>query len=480
MIRTHRMAIRTAAVLFFLAAGMLFSLEPPTAEQRARYLLDGTLAARVASAKSFGNDRVHPDLLRDFRTRLDRLKPNSLGLPNGAADDLVSPAASLISGRLGSTGVNHVFTLLIDFADYPASNSAASIQGKMFGEGEGGYPLESLRGFYRRSSYNQLDIQGSTLGWYRPAVTRAGVPMTTNGRDNLIREALLYFESQGHDFSKYDNDHDGKIDYFLVIWSGPAGEWASFWWGYFTSFSKSLIIDGKQFSGTGYSWQWEARPYPGAFSPSTAIHETGHALGLPDLYDYDDEVGLKGGLGSVDTMDGSRGDHNGFSKMLLDWLTPQVCSHGSRTVFLQPAGVFPDALIFWPKYDIAEPFTEFYMVQNRSRVGNDLRLPGDGLLVFHIDATMDAYGDFLYNNSYTDRKYIRLMEADGLEEIEQGYAANAGDYYTPGTRLDWNTSPNSKGYNGSETAYLDRILKTDLDYSCKIGYEGRRYEFRRR
>ena len=37
-------------------------------------------------------------------------------------------------------------------------------------------------------------------------------------------------------------------------------------------------------------------------------------------------------------MDSNWGDHNCFSKMLLDWLTPQVVGSGSRTVVLRADG----------------------------------------------------------------------------------------------------------------------------------------------
>jgi M6 family metalloprotease-like protein len=480
MKRSLRIRLREKAmilpflILVLAIPGWLFSLEPPTKRQLAKYRLDGTLARRIADAKAFGNDRANPGLIGELQIRLERLRRKALGLSDAEIDGMLPVFPPGIRPGLRNKGNNKVFVLLIDFPDYPSSQTAASINGKIFGDGAGGYPLESLRNYYRRSSYSQLELQGSTLGWYRPAYDRSGVDQTDSGREDLIKEALTYFNGQGHDFSQYDNDNDGVIDYFLVIWTGPPGEWASFWWGYYTSWWDSpFVLDGKQFLGAHYSWQWESYPYPGTFSPDTTIHETGHALGLPDLYDYDDAVGPKGGVGGLDMMDNVWGDHNGFSKMLLDWLTPQVCSHGARTLTLRPTGSHKDAVIFWPNYDIARPFAEFFMVQNRYRVKNDAGLPADGLLIWHIDARLDAGGSFRYDNSYTTHKLVRLMEADGREEIERGYSADAGDYYVAGKSFSKSTTPNSNAYDGSRTnAYLESITTPSSNMTCNISFVG--------
>ncbi len=468
-----RMCARKKAVilpaLILTVSGGLFSLEPPTKQQLAEYRLDGTLARRVADARAIGNDRVNPGLLREFQTRLERMRLKGLGMSEAEIDGALPVFPPGNWTGLRNKGNNKVFVLLIDFPDYPASQTAASIDGKIFGDGAGEFPRESLRNYYRRSSYGQLEILGSTLGWYRPATNRTGVTQTTAGRENLIKEALTYFDGAGHDFSQYDNDNDGVIDYFLVVWAGPPGAWASFWWGYFTGWSSNFVLDGKQFGGATYSWQWESYPYPGTFRPYVTIHETGHALGLPDLYDYDDSVGPKGGVGGLDMMDGNWGDHNGFSKMLLDWLTPQVSGSGSQTYVLRPTGSYPDAVIFWPDYDIDSPFTEFFMVQNRTRENNDTGLPADGLIIWHIDATLDAWAGFLYDNSYTAHKLVRLMEADGLEEIEQNMGADGGDYYVSGKTFGPGTAPDTRGYDGSLTDVdLGSISPSASAISCTI------------
>ncbi len=442
---------RAWVLLCVLGPASALALEPPARGELARYLLDGSYSGRMRNALAFRNYIVAPELVRDFRERLVRARLADSGrIPDGASTVLGLPSGT--RNVLPSKGAVKVFALLISFPDYPAVNTMPAIVSKLFGDGDGGWPYESLRNYYRRASYGMLEIGGNVLGWYTPAFTRASMPQTTEARENLIKEALTYFHDRGHNFAQYDNDNNGGIDYFIVIWTGPNNGWANFWWGYQTAFSDAnFALDGKSFRNTRYSWQWEARNWPGAYDQVVVMHETGHALGLPDYYDYDDTVGPRGGLGGLDMMEANRGDHNCFSKMLLDWITPQAFTYGSRSFALGASGNTRDAAIVMPEFSALQPFDEFFIVQNRYRLENDSGLPGDGLLVWHVDARLNGSGGFLYDNSYTEHKLLRLMEADGLERIEQGYAATAADYYVAGKTFGPRTVPDSRRYDGTDS-----------------------------
>jgi len=443
-----------AAAVFSLSP-VAIALEPPTKEQLARYRLDGTLASRVARAKAFGNHKIPQRIQDRMEQKLGRLALARSGMSPQAAAGLLAPPPAWKG--MPTSGTVRVLALLISFNDYPGTTTPGYFASRLFGDGVGGPPYDSLRDFYLRSSYDQLTIEGNVLGWYQAPYARGTVAETDAGRQNLIKEALNFYEAQGHDFSQYDNDGDGAVDYFCVFWAGPHGEWAEFWWGYYTWFGDSTFrLDGKRL--TNYSWQWELYNYPsGTFNPSTIIHETGHALGVPDYYDYDDAVGPDGGVGNLDIMDGT-GDHNCFSKFMLDWITPTVVPGGTRTVSLRASGLYPDALLFMPGAADGGIFGEFFMVQNRLRSGNDTSLftGSDGLVVWHVDARLNARGsDFLYDNSYTDHKLLRLMEADGLEEIETFSAsADAGDYYKAGASFGPLTFPDTSRYGGMPTSML--------------------------
>jgi hypothetical protein len=118
---------------------------------------------------------------------------------------------------------------------------------------------------------------------------------------------------------------------------------------------------------------------------------------------------------------------------------------------LGASGSTREALIVMPEFSAAQPFDEFFIVQNRYRVENDSGLPGDGLLVWHVDARLNGSGGFRYDNSYTEHKLLRLMEADGLERIEQGGAATAADYYVAGKTFGPRTVPDSRRYDGTDS-----------------------------
>lgn len=458
---------------FFLFCWVMkgFGLEPPRKGELEKYQLDGSLAQRIQMAQILGNHLFSPHLVSHFKARLQRLALETQGKTETEINQVMA-SSPLIKGGLPARGTVKVLAILIAFDDFAPSNSAENISQKLFGDGDFNlFPYESLRNYYRRSSYFQLEIAGNTLGWYTTTEKRSGIKTDNQGREDLIKGVLKYIDKDvGHDFSQYDNDGDGVIDYLIVIWTGPNTGWGNFWWAYKYDFSDpSFRLDGKQLKT--YSWQWESEwqppNSPGIFWPRTLIHETGHALGLPDYYDYEKTVGPGGGVGGLDMMAEFGGDHNCFSKFLLDWITPTVFNSGNHEIKIRPSALAKDAVLFMPTAVQREPFSdypysEFFMIQNRRKIWNDEdpHFADNGLLIWHVDATLKNNGDdFLFDNSYTDHKLLRLMEADGKESIETanyadpkvGCQGDAGDYYRNGDVFGPQSTPNSNYYSGNGT-----------------------------
>ncbi|MFP5213711.1 MAG: M6 family metalloprotease domain-containing protein [Acidobacteriota bacterium] len=470
MRRLH--AVSIPIFVLFLALSTVprqaLSMAPPPKGEMQRYAEDGSLRERIERSIRVGNHRVNPQLVFNFQQNMHRL----LGLqpPQG----FLPPAWT---GMLPATGNVQTLVLLVDFPDVPhkADQTVEDITLKVFGEGDpADVPYESLTNFYKRSSYGQLNISGKVLGWYRAAHERSYYRGLDNGADVLIKEILEYYHGQGETFSQYDNDNNGTIDGLFVKWTGPDNGWSGFWWAYQDYFhDKSYRIDGKHIGP--YVWSWYENAFqegkPG-YHASTDIHETGHLFGLPDYYDYDEMTGPRGGVGELDMMDYNWGDHNCFSKFMLGWITPTVIPAGSKEVALRPSGTSTDAVVVMSGGE-ADPLREFFMVQYRKkRNGND---PGDyptsGLLIWHVDAAMGAKGwIFQYDNSYTPHKLLRLMEADGLEQIENDTGrADAGDFYKPPKKFALLTTPNSGEYVGPSGILIDRlVLPTTSSASAPI------------
>jgi hypothetical protein len=73
---------------------------------------------------------------------------------------------------------------------------------------------------------------------------------------------------------------------------------------------------------------------------------------------------------------------------------------------------------------------EYYLVENRRKEGFDAELPGEGLLVWHVDETVPG---FRTAQSRPEHKLLHLVEADGRNDLDRGTRAggNRGDATDP-------------------------------------------------
>jgi immune inhibitor A len=92
---------------------------------------------------------------------------------------------------------------------------------------------------------------------------------------------------------------------------------------------------------------------------------------------------------------------------------------------------------------------EYFLLENRQQTGFDVSLPGNGLLIWHIDDSQPTN---------TDEKHykVALMQADGKRDMEHNAnRGDAGDPY-PGTvnnrTFDATSDPNSKSYANAVTS----------------------------
>jgi hypothetical protein len=131
---------------------------------------------------------------------------------------------------------------------------------------------------------------------------------------------------------------------------------------------------------------------------------------------------------------------------------------------------------------------EYYLIENRQRIGFDAGLPGYGLAVWHVDeskATInnsDNSQECIGTTDCNGNNYrVALVQADGEWNLERNNGAWGGDQgdLFPGssgnTSLDGNTTPDSDWYDGSDsTMALSQIMLsgndviTDLSFGADI------------
>jgi hypothetical protein len=228
-------------------------------------------------------------------------------------------------------------------------------------------------------------------------------------------------------------------------------------------------------------------------------HEFGHLLGMPDLYDTDySSNGLgnfclmaAGSWGRVTESDppGSCPVHPcAWNKYLLGWITPESVEQGGvdsvESARLAAAAASPAAYrvfsnpggVDWRAGSIGSG--EYFLVENRQRLGFDRGLPGSGLLVTHVDESQA-------DNNNEEHPLVGILQADRVP----GFALPAGDrgsdedlWKQSDTGVRSFTVPSSAFYDGVQSgAAIYGISGSDsvMTASMKIApmFLGRVYSF---
>jgi hypothetical protein len=119
--------------------------------------------------------------------------------------------------------------------------------------------------------------------------------------------------------------------------------------------------------------------------------------------------------------------------------------------------------------------SQFFLVENRRKMGYDAYLPSQGLLIYHVDETQSGNDDQWYPPSHTEygNYLVALEQADGQWWLEKNF--NSGDIKDPypgGTNnraFDATSWPDSKDYDFNDTKVAvrnisdsDSIMTADL------------------
>jgi M6 family metalloprotease-like protein len=386
-------------------------------------------------------------------------------------------------GRVG--GRVSVPVLPITFRNVSAPFPVAQYQALFFSGQAVGRPY-TLKTFYEQVSNGNITVSGRVLDWiaadsidtyYEDGCNGIGVlaacPARPVSRFGELLLGVLRTVSQAPDgatvWNDFDNDgpdgipnsgdDDGYVDFVTFIQpekdgACPASQniWAhrfvvrawnggsphvtrTPWAGHPGQFLKvdDYIIQ----SGVGGSSACDGS----ALMPiGTVAHETGHAFGLPDLYDTDlnsaeatqgiGEWGLMGSGNYASPHSPSRME--AWSLFELGWVKIDTLKSG-RDIRLSPVAS-SDTVLYLPL-----PATdEFYLLENRQPQESDTaqmnpvfgaRYKSPGLLVWHIDqGQVDAHGFSGDNRVNVGSVHgVALVQADGRRDLRQPGGQNRGD-----------------------------------------------------
>ncbi|MBC7912512.1 MAG: IPT/TIG domain-containing protein [Pyrinomonadaceae bacterium] len=111
---------------------------------------------------------------------------------------------------------------------------------------------------------------------------------------------------------------------------------------------------------------------------------------------------------------------------------------------------------------------EYFLIENRQKIGLDKALPGSGLAIWHINSSRSANGNVNF-------KLVDLEEADGLNQLDKKLnRGNSGDLF-PGlaknTSFNDFSNPNSKTYTNQNTGTIIKDILIAADGKGSFRFE---------
>lgn len=397
---------------------------------------------------------------------------------------LLSKKAMMPTRRVAGapSSVQNALVLLVEFNDVKLTTT--SNQNKIWYDGIFNPSTKSVSNYYKENSFGKINFQPvqETEG----VVNDGFITVTLNYnhpnyRGNLsgieynVKDALAKANNYIN-FKAYDTNGDGKLLtdelQFIIVFAGQEAStlyqepyiYEPSIWAHKYNVPLQFSLDGVNFFNQDYIAMGEKHQDHSA-TMGVLIHEMGHNLGLPDLYDTDytsQGVGehslmASGSWGSLP------GEYSGqtptnldpWSRMYLGLLQPKVINYETEETL--------NSYFLKDQYNVLKVPTrnpkEYFLLENRQYVGYDESLRefgvNSGIAIWHINETV-IEANFQKNtiNDDENNRGIDLEEANeatlGTKQLdlsEEAYSLSAYRYGLKHyfTKSEYNTfSPNTR------------------------------------
>jgi immune inhibitor A len=270
--------------------------------------------------------------------------------------------------------------------------------------------------------------------------------LDSRNSQKMVEDAVLAAKEKDNtiQWDKYDINGDGYIEALYVVHAGPGAETQrtedrlNKIWSHKSYTQKPVNVTNKT----------TVAPYltiPEDGRLGVIAHETGYLVfGWPDLYDACTGEGDRtAGVGRWCLM--ASGSWNGnptgdnpaypsaWCRYVQGW-TKHTRINNNMELNV-PCVEDIDEVYLIP---IKNTSTEYFMVECRRKNKFDSDLPGEGMLIYHID-------EIAKNNCEENHLAVRVIQADGNRDL-QGLNVNQGDEGDPFPGRSNRTFLNSDGY----------------------------------
>jgi M6 family metalloprotease-like protein len=420
---------------------------------------------------------------RAWLHRVEQVRRRRAELHSAGQLDGLSPEEAVERGA-ALAGVLRVPVIPVRYADVAEPFPIEAIERRIFGPNV--RDTVSFAGYWHEVSGGLLRVEGEVTDWItlsRPAsyyLPGRQYGWGEFGRIAELREEVLRAADAQLDFSQFDNDgpdgipnsgdDDGYVDFVAIVYALPCrGDTRSgAIWPHRAAMqpfeTRQTGVNGEAIRITDYVIIPIVDPATcGPSHVGLLAHETGHALGLPDLYDYD---GSSQGIGSWGLM--GTGSHStpyspahlgAWEKEQLGWVRVSWLKDDDPDIVIGP--VQTSRTVY--RYDSPDRSGEYVLLENRQRIGSDRRLPGSGLLVWHVDPERAELGAW---NNDERRTAVSILEADGRNDLMLGRRADAGDPFPGATKRTYFLASEARDLFLSAIDERDGVVTASL----RVGY----------
>lgn len=359
-------------------------------------------------------------------------------------DRTFGPNKGLLNGRQLSIGAIRGLTILVNFADVTSTTTAADVEHMTNGpDYTANGNISSVRDYFLRVSNGKLDYTNTVVGPFTLSHNRLHYI-----NNLLVEEALDLAVASGVDLSEFDSRNEGVVDALNILYAGQSVYQGDLW-------PHNFFID-LEHGGTHtnlYLLTGLGRNVS-ELTIGTFCHENGHLLcRFPDMYDYgsrDNDDKDSSGIGRYCLM--GSGNHLDFGRS-----PAPVCAYlrdlagwCDNVVDLNEPGAYEAVHGDYGtvmKYRSAKP-NEYFIVENRTKMGLDRALPSSGLAVYHCD----IFGsNELQQGTATKHYQCALLQADGRRDLENNpnNQGDSEDLYgqVAGLAITSTTNPNSREWD---------------------------------